>query len=106
MEEVMLGLVEHRRDLKRASIVVTPVKWLRMCSRSNWAKTMRMIEEPMPWPPFGTTDSAMRMKWTRHRCQAKPWNTVPTASQPECALEMISFTPSNPRTLSDRRNEG
>ena len=59
--------------------MVTSVNCFSMCSRSGWAKIVRMIEGTMSWEPFGTTERALRMKWTRHRCQDAPWNTVPIA---------------------------
>jgi hypothetical protein len=30
----------------------------------------------MSWDPFGTAESTFRMKCTRQRCHAAPWNTV------------------------------
>ena len=85
--------------------MVTSVNWAWMCSRSGPAKIVRMIEATMSWLPFGTTECTLRMKWTRQRCQAAPWNTVPIAFfKPECASDMTSFTPSRPRTFNDLRN--
>jgi len=63
----------------RASIVVTSRNCFSMCSRSGWAKMVRMIEATMSWDPFGITARTLRMKCTRHRCQPAPWNTVPMA---------------------------
>jgi hypothetical protein len=58
---------------------VTSANCFSMCSRSGWAKIVRMIEATISWDPFGTIESTLRMKWTRHLCQLAPWNTVPIA---------------------------
>jgi hypothetical protein len=63
----------------RPSIVVTSRNCFSMCSRSGWAKIVRMIDATISWDPFGTTARTLRMKWTRHLCQPAPWNTVAMA---------------------------
>lgn len=38
-----------------------------------------MIDATISPGAFGTFESTLRMKWTRHRCQAAPANTVSIA---------------------------
>ena len=68
------------------------------CSRtaraSGWAKIVWMAAITM-WVLFRFTRvSTLRMKWTRHRCQAEPTITASTAAfRPRCWSEMTRRTP-------------
>ena len=48
--------------------------------------------------------SALRMKWTRQRCQEAPRTLATAAFNPSWASEMTSLTPRRPRRASLRRN--
>ena len=71
------------------------------CSRteaaSGWAKIVWMAAMTM-WVLFRfTRDSTLRMKWTRHRCQADPTITASMAFfRPRCWSEMTRRTPLEP----------
>jgi hypothetical protein len=36
---------------------------------------VRSVAATICWAAFGTVDKALRMKWTRHRCQVAPVRT-------------------------------
>jgi hypothetical protein len=45
----------------------------------GWAKIVRIAAASISWEPSGTLASTLRMKWTRHRCQAAPIITAAIA---------------------------
>jgi hypothetical protein len=44
-----------------------------------WRKIVRTMAPTVSWAALGTTESKFLMKWTRHRCQEAPENTLPIA---------------------------
>ena len=56
------------------------------------------------WARLGTRVSRLAMKWVRQRCQLAPANTAAMAFfSPWRASEVTTFTPLNPRAVSERR---
>src|SRR3989442_1698129 len=84
-----------------------------MRSTASWAETasgctkiVRRVAATICWASLGTVASALRMKWTRQRCQVAPTRTSATAClRPRWASEVTSRTPFRPRSTSWRRNE-
>src|SRR5438105_4660064 len=67
-------------------------------------KIVRTIAATVSWAAFGTTDRRLRMKWTRHRCQAAPCRILAMAwRSPSWASEITKRTPFRPRLTSWRR---
>jgi hypothetical protein len=65
-----------------------------------------MIEATTSCEPLGTTESTLRMKCSRRRCQDAPWNTVPIVFfDPEWVSDISSFTLPSPRVLIDRDDD-
>src|SRR5579859_5552538 len=72
---------------------------------SGWAKTVRSVAATICCATLGTVAIALRMKWTRHRCQLAPTKTLATAClRPRWESEMTKCTPLSPRLTSWRRN--
>jgi hypothetical protein len=63
----------------RPSMVAMTSSWLRTCSASGWANTVRIAAATISLLPLGTRASTLRMKWTRQRCQAAPSSTASIA---------------------------
>ena len=77
------------------------------CSASGWAKIVRTAAATISWLPFGTTARTLRMKCTRHRCQAAPMNTEAIAAfRPVWASVMTSCTPARPRAFRRAQERG
>ena len=77
------------------------------CSASGWAKIVRIAAATISALPLGTTARTLRMKCTRHRCQAAPSSTEAIAAfRPVWASLMTSCTPPRPRAFSDAQERG
>ena len=73
-------------------------------SASSWAKAVAMKAETTRRPLLPAWASALRMKWTRQRCQVALSTLATAALMPSWASETTSLTPRRPRRVSLRRN--
>src|SRR5206468_3596289 len=77
--------------------------WLRAASASSWAKAVPIKAATTRRPCLPACASALRMKWTRQRCQVACKTLAMAAFSPSWASEMTSLTPRRPRLASLRR---
>ena len=106
--EVGLGVAEQLRDggeLRRRACRRRGRPAPGTSAWPGWAKIVRMVAATISAWPLLTLASTLRMKCTRHRCQAPPCSTVPIAlTRPRWASLMTSCTPVRPRSRRSRRN--
>ena len=106
-QQVLFGVGEHGGNV--SELIVQgghdPLELLAHRRASGWAKIVWMAAITM-WVLFRFTRvSTLRMKWTRHRCQADPTISASTAAfRPRCWSEMTSRIPPSPRARNERRN--
>jgi len=78
--------------------------WTLAASGVSWAKAVAMKAETTRRPLFPAWASALRMKWTRQRCQVAQSTFDTAALMPSWASDTTSLTPRSPRLVSLRRN--
>ena len=101
-EDVGLGLVHEARRVWAAwAELVGDLAPLRLGGpASSCAKAVAMKAETTRRPLLPAWASALRMVWTRQRCQVAFISLATAALMPSWASEMTSLTPRRPRRLS------
>ncbi len=84
---------------------ITRSSWSRADRSSGCSNTERIADATMLRALRGTRSWALRVKWTRQRCQADPRSCSRTAlTRPAWSSLMTSRTPRRPRSTSPRMN--
>ena len=80
-QEVLGCVAEHGGDVGElaGSMAVISSSWARTWTASGWAKIVRMAAATISAEALGTLAKTLRMKCTRHRCQAAPMKTASMA---------------------------
>jgi hypothetical protein len=76
-EDVDLGLLDDLDQLRIALLKERQMRSMVSCALawSGCAKTVRRVAATICWATLGTVAIALRMKWTRQRCQVAPTKT-------------------------------
>ena len=92
-EHVGLGLIQEHRKLGQfgAQLIGDAPPSARAASASSWANAVAMKAETTRRPLLPACARALRMKWTRQRCQVALRTLVTVALIPSWASEITSL---------------